>query len=89
MRAVLGSVLILVACAPAAQPPPGPAELGCAAACSHLRELGCETGRPTPEGTTCEEICGYVEATGVAEIRWPHACVAAATSCDVAERCGE
>jgi hypothetical protein len=48
-------------------PPPDPIpvvvepeelEVSCRTACDNQRSLGCELGRDTPEGSTCEEICG-------------------------------
>lgn len=74
------------AVAPDRKQPTGPT---CTDACTHLRDLSCESGQPSAGGTTCEEVCELVESTGVEEIRWPRACVAAAETCAAAERCGE
>lgn len=38
-------------------PTPNPLQADCTKSCSHLRELGCEEGKPTPKGATCETIC--------------------------------
>lgn len=31
----------------------------CGAICSHLRDLKCPNGEPTPGGRTCEDICRH------------------------------
>ena len=56
--------------------PPGPVDgpvpppvleqtdAGCEGMCAHLRELGCEQGKPTPSGATCERVCADTMAEG-------------------------
>lgn len=90
MRACL--LLVLVACGPEL-PPGNPSATSsarhpsCGDACAHARSLGCEVGLPTDAGTTCEEVCGTVEGLGLAEARWPIACVLSATTCKQADHC--
>lgn len=73
-------------------PRPEPAPLGdsaapgdCSAACSHLRDLGCPAGQPTPKGASCEEVCQSTEDSGVVTLN--PACVARAASCDAVDNC--
>lgn len=57
----------------------------CPAACEHLRLIGCEAGSATPNGASCEDVCEYVEGSGVG--RWNLGCLGAAESCAVADAC--
>jgi hypothetical protein len=38
-------------------PPPAPYQAHCSVLCAHLRQLGCEGGKPLPDGTSCETFC--------------------------------
>jgi hypothetical protein len=58
-------------------------EVACSNACARLAELGCESAKPTPEGTTCEQICYDTEASGFSTMH--PKCVAEATSCEDAD----
>lgn len=84
--AVAAAAMLLIACSPAVVPTPPP-EPTCADACAHLLDLGCESGLPTDEGASCQEVCENAESLGLPEIRWPRACVAAAPNCGAAEAC--
>jgi hypothetical protein len=83
--------LILVACNPLVvepntpNPPPARDAVPCADACARLASLACEESKPTPDGTTCVEICEGIEDSGV--VRYPTGCVAAAKSCADAVEC--
>lgn len=57
----------------------------CAAACARMTELGCEESKPTPNGSTCEEVCNNVESSGVITIQ--PACVVEIESCDQINGC--
>jgi hypothetical protein len=85
----LALALILSACNPLLpEPDPVPQtrdDVPCSDACSRLRSLSCDAGEPTPDGTTCEEICTYVNESG--GVTWPTGCVAAAKSCAEAQEC--
>lgn len=56
-------VIFLWSCGPVLPPEPAPApitptqEANCETMCAHLQKLGCEEGRDTPGGATCEEVC--------------------------------
>lgn len=68
---------------------PRPVDAGtpadCAAACAHMRELGCEEGKPTPKGATCEDVCNNVEASGTVTLH--PSCVVGIARCDQVESC--
>ncbi len=68
---------------------PKPVDAGtpadCAAACAHMRKLGCEEGKPTPKGATCEDVCNNVEASGTITLH--PACVVKIERCDQVESC--
>ena len=66
----------------ATQPEPIPAE-SCAAVCNAGQALGCSWGRPTPNGTPCEEVCELAQKS----LGWPLACMARARSCEEAAAC--
>lgn len=90
MIRLLVAALVLSACTcstPAAAPPPqkerGPAT--CPAVCSHLRELGCAGGAPTPAGASCETVCSGVMATKL--VSWDLGCRSAALTCAAVEFC--
>lgn len=97
-----GSALMCVSCAaaflgcdPAALQPPvnhnGPLPTGneadCSAMCSHLRDLHCPAGDPTPKGAPCEAVCLNTETSGYASEN-PR-CQAKAPSCDAADACAD
>lgn len=83
------------------EPPPAPAPLpvmrdaaisvdsgadGCAVACRRLRTLGCEDGKPTLGGSSCETVCRGVNASaGAARVNTT--CVAAAKTCAAVGAC--
>jgi hypothetical protein len=71
--------LALVGCSARSTP-----DDGCAAACAHLRDLGCDLAKPTPNGATCEAWCSHYAATptGVDPV-----CLQRAT-CESSETCG-
>ena len=78
-------------CQPQPGPPPGPAPLdgsvtACSASCSKYRELGCEEGKPTAKGHTCEEVCNNAAESGI-DLGGPADCIAAAKDCASVEKC--
>lgn len=71
---------------PGPDPTPVPPPAGsCAVACARLRELGCEAAKPTEAGASCEAVCEYVNSSGTLQL--DTGCVAAAASCEAADRC--
>lgn len=79
--------LYLLACSPPhPAPPPAPGDPTCPAACSHLRELGCEAGQPTQAGEPCEAWCEELEAMPGPGLEL--GCIATAPSCSAADACG-
>ncbi len=66
-------------------PLPPVSDEGCAPACAHLAELGCDAGKPTPDGASCESVCRNVQASGLNRINT--ACIMSAASCGAAEGC--
>lgn len=50
--------------------PEEPADASCATACENQRFLECEVGDPTPEGSTCEEVCEGSFNAGVPGLEW-------------------
>jgi hypothetical protein len=85
----LALCLTLLACNPLLpEPAPVPQQrddVPCANACSRLRSLSCDEGEPTPDGTTCEEVCRGVNESSA--VTWPTGCVAAAKDCSEARAC--
>lgn len=88
------SVLVFVlacACRPQPVPTPPPTTDGgtaasCAIICDHLRDLGCPTAKPTPEGASCVVVCGNAN-TADSPVHWDLECRARAASCAAAEAC--
>jgi hypothetical protein len=71
-------------------PAPAPApqkrdDVPCSEACARLASLECEEAQPTPDGTTCVEICDGLNASG--SVTYPTGCVAAAKDCAEARAC--
>ena len=69
-------------------PPPPPVQDGgvvtlatCATACANQRAHGCELGRPTAEGSTCEEVCDNTENAGLDSLRWDLRCLTDRATC--------
>lgn len=62
-----------------------PSDNLCASACEHLRDMGCEEGKPLEDGTTCETFCEETQANGHA-LR--PSCVLELESCDMEECLG-
>jgi hypothetical protein len=75
---------------PPPNPPPAPtndggvALPGCPAACENMRRLGCDIGKPTARGASCEDVCANAQANG---IDFRTSCLASAASCEAAESC--
>jgi hypothetical protein len=68
-------LIALVACTPApapTNPKPDAVEAGtgfsCETACARWAELGCEEGKPTPNGASCAEVCSNLVYSGVVEL---------------------
>ena len=57
---VVGFAIVLVASGCSARSTP---DDGCGAACSALRDKGCDLGKPTAAGATCEAWCSRYAAT--------------------------
>jgi len=74
-------------CDPVPDPVDPPDTQDCGAACSHLRDLGCEEGQPLEDGTTCEQFCVETQDSG----HWLRpSCVINITTCSELETvCGE
>lgn len=80
-------VLALFTACPHPQPKPTPPPGSeCMEMCDHLRALGCKTAEPTPEGTTCEQVCRNTQESGIIKIDLK--CMTAAPNCDGADSCG-
>lgn len=60
---------------------PSDVEPTCATACEKQRELGCVLGDPTPEGTSCEEVCQNSEQSGILDLAWDVEGLTEATTC--------
>lgn len=92
MRAIsIIVILVLSGCGSCGStPPPDPEPVPvpkptCSDLCAHYRVLGCEEGRPTPNGASCEQWCLVAyEVPGFAG-RFP--CIIAAKDCDIAREC--
>lgn len=57
----------------------------CGAACANGRKLGCEFGKDTAAGATCEAVCHNSETSSYVTMN-PR-CMAMAASCDAADAC--
>jgi len=59
--------VLLAACGPAVEHPhphlPTDTPM-CPDACAHLRELGCDEGKPLQDGTSCEDFCQSTQDSG-------------------------
>lgn len=64
--------------------PPAPAS--CASMCDRMRQLGCEEGKPTDGGASCEMVCENAEQSPVP---MPVACMAQARSCAQVPDCSK
>lgn len=58
----------------------------CIGACTNMRRLGCELGRPTPKGAACEQVCENVQREN-AGAGFNMSCVARASTCAEADSC--
>lgn len=58
----------------------------CGAACTNMRRLGCELGKPTPMGATCERVCENVQSEN-AGVGFNASCLAKVTNCVDADAC--
>lgn len=84
---LLPLLLVVAACVdPPTDPKPRPVVpregAGCPEMCAHLRQLGCETGKPTDAGVTCESFCAHTLREG---FDLHPGCVVGARTCDEAE----
>lgn len=78
---------VALSCEPVPTPvppePPVPQQKAtCESACSRQRELGCELGEPTPEGSTCEEICRQSLTIPLPDMAWDVEKMTVASSCE-------
>lgn len=90
LAAVLGA--FLAACGPVAPGPgpgPQPAPVGeddIETVCNWLRVNGCEAGRDTPEGASCETVIRNAASQGI-DLVGETECVTSAPSCEAADAC--
>jgi hypothetical protein len=70
---------------PETRPLPPRDDISCETACERLASLQCEEAQPTPDGTTCAEVCHGVNESG--SVTYPTGCVAAAKTCAEAVAC--
>ena len=71
---------------PEPEPPNPPVEPAtCEGFCEHGETLGCEWTKPSPEGTTCVEVCESVQNSGI--VTWDLECRVAAKSCEEVDQC--
>lgn len=66
--------------------PDAPLPATCAGACSNARRLGCEIGKPTPKGGTCEQVCENVQREN-AGAGFNVTCIARANACVDVDMC--
>lgn len=59
----------------------------CANWCKHAKKLGCPSAKPTPQGSTCEEVCSFVQTSGIKAATWDLKCRIGARSCAAADNC--
>ena len=78
--------LALAGCAFNVEPrmDPDVAPTDCAAACERLEALECEEAEPTPNGTTCVQVCRNTENS---PITLNPACVVGIATCEQIEDC--
>jgi hypothetical protein len=95
IKVLLFATALLAACRPAPPPPEPPVVIvvpdaasppTCDGACQHMRELGCELGKPTPRGATCEQVCVRVQVEN-GGAGFDFACLTRAGSCADADSC--
>lgn len=58
----------------------------CAGACTRMRDLGCDLGKPTPKGGSCEQVCTNVQINN-AGAGFNIVCIVEAKACNEAEAC--
>lgn len=68
-------------------PSPKPADtqttdFTCITACNRMRELGCEEGQSTPDGSSCEEVCENSFQVGISQFEWDLRETTTAASCE-------
>ena len=80
-------LLALVAGCPIPPPVPPPGSATCGDVCKRLAELECPAAKPTPNGVSCTAVCENVQASNL--IRWNLDCMAAALTCETADRCSD
>lgn len=86
MKLLLPLVLLLAACPHPTPPPnPPPGQLTCRDACKRMEELKCPAAKPTPEGSTCLDLCENAQSSEL--IVWKLDCMVSATSCDALDTC--
>jgi len=78
---------IVISCSPLDPVAPSLKDLdtrgpSCSSACDHQVQLGCDVGRPTPSGASCQEVCANATSSGY---DWPLQCLDSALECDVCD----
>jgi len=63
-----GCLLFIMATCEGPKQPVAEEQASCKTACVNQKELGCELGKDTPEGSTCVEVC--TNSNTIAELAW-------------------
>lgn len=76
----------LSACLPGPIPDPDPNNrVGCEEMCDRMRSLKCSSGKPTPNGASCEHVCENIQKSGFLKLDLE--CRYEAESCEAADSC--
>ena len=67
---------------PGPGPEPVPDRSDCSTACENLRDLGCEVGQNTAEGSTCEDVCNNSFEAGITQLQWDVVKLSNASECE-------
>lgn len=80
------AALGLLACGGACGLQLAPRGADVAAACARLRALGCDSGKPTPGGATCEDV---IRASSAAGVVYDLHCLAKLSTCAGEPKCSK
>lgn len=67
---------------PSSDPSPTPRMWTCDSACDNQRKLGCELGKPTAEGSSCEEVCQNSQESPLVGLHWDVETLSNETHCE-------